>query len=254
MSLSRYCINRTKPIVLCRLLPYNEDMKFDEKLLAIKLRKQGLSYASIKKEVNVSRSTLSLWLRDIKLSDVQQKKLYQGQAAGRYKGAKSQQQRRIKREVSIILGGKIEFEHLLVNSLFLIGLALYWAEGDKRQIRVKFTNSDETMIQIMMKWFREVCNVPESKFRIALHIHNLHSRKDAQRYWSRLTGVPLTQFHKVVIKETTLFQRGNVLYNGTCGIYIHDRALFRKIVGWRLGLLEYFGVSPRSSTDRTRDF
>ncbi|TSC67048.1 MAG: Uncharacterized protein G01um101466_809, partial [Parcubacteria group bacterium Gr01-1014_66] len=47
---------------------------------------------------------------------------------------------------------------------------------------VKFTNSDWNTIILMMRWFREVCKVPEEKFRIALHIHNLHSAPDAKNY------------------------------------------------------------------------
>jgi orotate phosphoribosyltransferase-like protein len=36
---------------------------------AIELRKSGLSYSQIKTKLNVSKSSLSLWLRDMPLSD-----------------------------------------------------------------------------------------------------------------------------------------------------------------------------------------
>ena len=40
-----------------------------ERIKAIKLRKEGRSYSQIKKELRVSKSSLSLWLRQYPLSE-----------------------------------------------------------------------------------------------------------------------------------------------------------------------------------------
>lgn len=40
-----------------------------DKNKAIKMRESGMSYSQIKAELGVSKSTLSLWLRDLPLSD-----------------------------------------------------------------------------------------------------------------------------------------------------------------------------------------
>ena len=50
-------------------------MKKQEKEKAIALRKQGLSVNKIAKEVGASKSTVSLWVRDIKLTDEQKQQL-----------------------------------------------------------------------------------------------------------------------------------------------------------------------------------
>lgn len=50
-------------------------MKRDEKEKAITLRKQGLSVNKIAKEVGVSKSTVSLWVKSVKISDKQKKQL-----------------------------------------------------------------------------------------------------------------------------------------------------------------------------------
>ena len=230
-------------------------MKLEAKWKAVSLRKKGLSYNEIRKNVHVSKGTLSVWLKNIDLTQGQQKKLLKGLERSRYIAAQVKKQERELRTRTLIEEGRKEFPRLIKNPLFLAGLMLYWAEGDKNQAeRVKFTNSDETTIVLMMKWFREICDIPEEKFRIALHLHNLHFRIDAQNYWSKITGVPLKQFHRVFIKQSSLRQRRNVLYNGTCAIVINNKSLFRKIIGWKLGLSDYFNITPRSSTDRTRDF
>lgn len=120
---------------------------------------------------------------------------------------------------------------------------LYWAEGAKKYESIKFSNSDPDMIKFMMRWFREICQVQEVKFKIALHIHSLLIRRDVEKYWSEVTGIPLTQFQKTYIKQTSLGQRKNILYNGTCVICIYDRDLFRKIMGWKAGFLEKIGIN-----------
>lgn len=220
-------------------------MKFQEKIKAVKLRKMGFSYSRIIKEVKVSKASISLWLRDIELTSKQKKKLLKGREKSRYAGAKAKQTQRIKITEEIIIAGKKEFTLLVKKPLFLSGLLLYWAEGDKnRSERVKFTNSDETMIILMMRWFREICNTPEEKFRISVHVHNLHRNLNAKDYWAKITNVSKKQFYKIYVKQSTLQQRRNILYNGTCGITVHNKNLFRKIVGWRLGLLDYFKILP----------
>ncbi len=49
-------------------------MKFEEKQRARELRGQGFSYNQILEQVRVSKSTLSLWLRDINLTDAADKR------------------------------------------------------------------------------------------------------------------------------------------------------------------------------------
>ena len=230
-------------------------MKFNDRMIAIRLRKKGKTYSRILKKIDVSKSSLSLWLRDIELSGPQKEKILKGREKSRYAGAKIQQKKRVSQTKQIIENAQKEFLILVKNQIFLVGLALYWAEGDKHKgERVKFTNSDPLMISFMMNWFREICKVPETKFRIALHVHNLLVSKKIKSYWSQLTDVPQEQFNKIYVKNSTLRQRRNVLYNGTCGIVINNKSLFRRIVGWKLGLLNHFKISPRSSTDRTEDF
>ena len=215
-------------------------MKLVDKNIATKLRKLGRSYGEILKRVPVSKSTLSVWLRNIELTDKQKTVLLLGRQRARYAGAKARQQQRITRSTQIVEQSKKEIDHLYKKPLFVSGLMLYWAEGDKSDTleHVKFTNSDPALIQLMMRWFREICAVPKEKFRITIHIHTLHCRPQIEKYWSNITNVPLNQFYKTQIKPTSLRQRRNVLYDGTCAIIVHNRDLFRKIKGWKLGFIE----------------
>jgi transcriptional regulator with XRE-family HTH domain len=216
-------------------------MKYKEKIKAIKLRKRGLSYKAILKKVSVSKSTLSIWLREIELTKEQKNKLLNRAEMAMYRAAKRKVANRIEKTNIIIEKAKKEVGGYKANSLFLIGISLYWAEGAKSQDEtVKFSNSDEKMISLAMQWFREICGVPEKKFRVHVHMHNLHCRKDILRYWSKITNIPSSQFYKPYVKKTSLGQRKNILYNGTCSIVVNDKDLFRKIMGWKVGLEEEF--------------
>lgn len=216
-------------------------MKLESKNLVIKLRRQGKTYSEILKHVKVSKSSLSLWLRNTPLTLEQTKNIALKSDKARYLGGQMKIKNRIETTNKIINNAKTEFPKLIKNPLFLIGLSLYWAEGDKHQgERVKFTNSDPQMIALMMRWFREICDVKEEKFRVALHTHNLLMNTKVKQYWHHLTKIHLNQFNKVYVKQTTLRQRRNVLYNGTCGIVVGDRALFRRMLGWKLAMIEKF--------------
>ncbi|MFA6572117.1 MAG: hypothetical protein WCT77_12880 [Bacteroidota bacterium] len=219
-------------------------MKFEEKVQAIRMRELGKSYGEIRKKIKISKSTLSLWLRDIKLSSGQEKRIYtELKQKNAYRMAKANQQKRIETTKQITIEAKKEVERLLKNPLFSSGLMLYWAEGAKTNEVVKFSNSDPVMIKFMMRWFREVCKVSEDKIKIALHIHALHCRKDMHNFWSEITEIPLTQFYKTQIKPTSLGQRKNKLYNGTCAIIVYDKNLFRRMNGWKLGFLEKINIA-----------
>ena len=225
-------------------------MKLKEKIEAIRLRKLGKSYGEIRKKARVSKGTLSLWLRNIELTPGQEKRLYvELRQKNAYRMAKLNQRKRIDKTKKILKEAKKEVSSYFTNPLFLAGLMLYWAEGDKSEEDelVKFSNSDPAMIKLMMRWFGEICKVPEEKFRITLYIHELFCRKDIEKYWSKLTKIPLAQFHKTQVKPTSLRHRKNPLYNGTCAIRISNRDLFRRIKGWKLGFLEKINIRMKEN-------
>lgn len=220
-------------------------MKFEQKTLAQKLRRAGSSYPEILKKISVSKSTLSLWLRNIKLTKKQKYRLYvTSRQQNAYRLAKQNQDKKISTAKKIVEESINESVGLSGNKLFLSGIMLYWAEGDKSEgiELVKFSNSDPIMIQLIMRWFRQICKVPENKFRVALHIHELLHEKEIADYWSKITDIPLNQFHKTQIKKSTLKHRRNILYNGTCSIRINNKNLFRKIKGWKIGVQKELGL------------
>ncbi len=199
--------------------------------------------SAIRKELHISKSTASLWLRDIELTPAQRNKIFKGRDYSRFIGGEKKKALRVANTKKLFEQGKNEAHFLMKDSIFVAGVMLYWAEGAKTTERIKFSNADPAMISFMMLWFRKICKVPENKFRIAIHTHTLHMRKDIEKYWSQITGIPQSQFFKTYVKQTSLNQRRNILYNGTCTICICDVALFRRMMGWKAGILDKYDIS-----------
>lgn len=217
--------------------------KLEEKELAIRLRKRGLSYNQIKKEVNVSKDTLSRWCRDVILTPEQMEKLLKrklkGAERGRIIGAKKLQKKRQEETRFLLKSGRKEIGKLSDRDRFLAGVAFYAAEGGKTR-SIQFANSDPLMIRFMMEWFREFCQVPESKFRGAIWIHENLDPDRAKTYWSRLTKIPEKQFHKTYIardKKDSRKIRKNKHEFGVFSIRFSDAKIHRKIMGWISGVL-----------------
>ena len=229
-------------------------MKFEQKVNAIYLRRKGKSYDEISQELGVPKSTLSNWLKNIKLTSRQKKDLMDKKLLAAYKGAKANQEYAKRRRKVVIKRAREDASELITNPLFLAGLMLYWAEGNKTTEKVVISNSDPEIIRLMMRWFREICHVSDDKFRISLYLHKFHVREDARDFWSKITTIPLSQFNKDIIKPTIHSQRTNKLYEGVCRVTIHSVDLFRRILGWKMGVIDYFAAKKYLNVEMNPDF
>jgi hypothetical protein len=218
-------------------------MKTVERNAAIGLRKQGRTYTEILEKIPASKSSLSYWLRDIKLNEKQLKRIYQKNLQIRRKFI---DYNRVKRDEAVARRNHIfqlarrEIKTMSSHELKLIGCALYWAEGSKcqRSGTVVFSNSDSFMIELMMHWFRKICSVPELKFRASFQAYNSQNITGIQSYWSKITSIPPSQFiaPSLRVSKTSTGTRGNILPYGTLRIQVADTALLTKILGWIEGL------------------
>ena len=131
---------------------------------------------------------------------------------------------------------------------------LYWAEGSKEEREiVDISNSDPRLIQLALRWLRVVCEVPDEKIRIQMHIHTDLDLEECIQFWSRVTGLPRNQFQKTQIKLSSLGHRKKRLYFGTIKIRVCDKQLYRRIQGWIQGL--HLGhTAPVAQLDRAEGF
>ena len=231
--------------------------RWQQKDLVQSLRRQGLSYREIFSRVpfSFSKSTVSRWCKDIELTPEQLDRLdrlYQeGSYRARLLGPKTTQRRRAAEVEAIKTKARAEVAELRKNELWLAGLMLYWAEGTKSQ-DIGFSNSDPNIIRLAMKWFRDVCRIPEEKFRVCLHRHSGQDETAMRIFWSEVTQLPLAQFRKSYVKQEGSGHRKKLLYRGTVQIRIPDRNTFHKIQGWIEGYCQ-LTFRAASSVGRAAD-
>lgn len=219
-----------------------------EKNKALKLRAKGKSISEIAEKLNVPKSTVGVWCRNIKLGKEQIKRLTKRQESGSYKGRMKFLERirkdRLFQTKKLKQEGLDEIKYINKRDLFIAGIAMYLSEGatSESNEEVSFTNSDFRTVLFMKKWFMNICGVSNDRFIIQIRINKIHKNKidDAENYWSKTIGVPLNQFSKTILiksKSKKIFPKNNIYY-GTIRLKIKKGTqLRRKINGWIEGLL-----------------
>lgn len=221
--------------------------KIKEKEKAIKLRKEGLSYREILKEIPVAKSTLSLWLRSVGLSERQKQRLTDKKMASIKRGWAAWHNIKLATKNKIIEDAKKQIDKISKKELRLIGIALYWCEGHKEKkkcVQAELSNSDPLLIKIFLKWLFEICEIPKSElyFRIFLHESSRHRLDIVRKFWSDATGFSLCNFQKVSWKKNKVrTKRTNIgeNYFGLLRVTVKKSGnLNRKIQGWIKGICE----------------
>ncbi|MCX6717148.1 MAG: helix-turn-helix domain containing protein [Candidatus Taylorbacteria bacterium] len=210
-------------------------MKYKEKIKAIELRKQGKSIKEIAKILLVTKSSVSLWVRNIVLTKEMLEHLKENQYS--FKVIENRRQARLinendKRESFMIQAGK-DIHSISYEKLKIVGAILYWAEGGKTKRYIRFSNSDPNIILVMMKFLRIVCKVKEEKFRFAIHTHSHLNANNAEKYWSKIVKISLSQFYKTYSKPSiaSKFKKDSLPF-GTLDITVCDVNVFLRVMGW----------------------
>ena len=219
-----------------------------ERILAIKLRTEGKTYREILEKVSVAKSTLSLWLRSVGLASPQTQRITQKRIEGQRKGAFSRRITRMKEVDDLMRQGTGEIGIINARELWLIGIALYWAEGSKQNTAsvsagVQFGNSDVRMLKIFLKWLY-MLDIPLLEIRFSLYVHD--NRKDESEkfcsWWAEQLGINRSKISGVYFKrDKPKTKRTNVgdLYHGLLRITVNSSTVLnRKISGWIVGIVQ----------------
>ena len=188
--------------------------------LAIKLRKQGLSIKAIAKSLGISKSTASIWCRNVLLTEAQKTLLFKNAVRagllGRLKGAEMNRKKKEDRIEFHKNNGLSEIGNMSLRDLLIAGAALYWAEGSKSG-SFSFVNSDPVMVKFMLKWFHEVMGMKKEDFRLRIFINQIHEYRIEKIlfFWCKFLKIPRAQFHKTIFlkhKQKKVYENHNSYY------------------------------------------
>lgn len=233
-------------------------MQSSSRTRAIELRKQGRTYSEILSEIPVAKSTLSLWLRSVGLSKAQRQTITRKRLDAATRGAASRRKAREVEVIEYIRRGRAHVRKLSVRELWLIGVALYWAEGAKQResrksVGIQFSNSDASMHVVFLAWLR-LLGVPQTAIAYELYVHE--TRKDEiqsfKNWWARQLKIRTARIDRVYLKQGKVkTSRKNVgdLYHGLIRIKVaRSTVLNRKVNGWIHGIVASLGDGVTGNT------
>ncbi|MCX5406773.1 hypothetical protein OHA37_23225 [Streptomyces sp. NBC_00335] len=210
---------------------------------ARELRLKGLTYDQIQIELGCSKSSISLWVRDLPKPERQRTREESSAIARRgwerTLEIRDEERRQVKRDAAAEIGSFSE------RDLFLVGVSLYWSEGSKdktyaRRERAVFVNSDAGMVTTYLAWLR-LLGVKDEDLRFAVTIHESADVVGAEAFWADLAGVPQAQFLKTTLKRhnpKTVRKNTGESYHGCLAVRVLQSAgLYRRVEGWWCGIV-----------------
>jgi transcriptional regulator with XRE-family HTH domain len=208
---------------------------------ARELRERGLDYEEIAAALGVSKSSVSLWVRDMprpeRLSYEECRKR-SAEGSRQYWEVERPAREAQREAVRTAAAGQIGV--LSKREILIAGAIAYWCEGSKRKPhnlreRVIFTNSDPELIRLFLR-FLGVAGVDVRLLRFRVQIHETANITAAEEFWLRVTRADQAQLQRTTLKRhNPLTVRKNVGegYYGCLRIDVMKSAdLYRRIEGW----------------------
>ncbi len=214
--------------------------KDDLRALALEMRMQGMSYKEIAQEIGVSKSSLSLWLRGVLLTEEQKERLEGKQSENGRRRAEANRALRVAREEKIRREAAAQIPTIAESELFVAGVVAYRAEGAKQKAwvsscQVAFANSDPKMILLFLR-FLKLLGYERADVSACLAIHESGDERRALRFWSNITGIPKESFLKTILKRhnpKTVRKNTGEAYHGCLTIRVKRSSDFnRRLDGW----------------------
>lgn len=207
--------------------------RFKDREKALILRKQEMSYSQIKNILKVSKSTLSLWLRNYPLSKQRIRELRDQNEQRIEKYRETRRKKREKRLKQFYREQKKLIFPLTKRERFIAGLFLYLGEGSKSQPTIlSVSNTDPSIIKFFIHWLIKNLSIPKEKIKIQLHLYNDMDIGKEVQFWSKILDIPHNQFAKPYIKKNSskMINHKGGFGHGTCNASIGDARLSEKIL------------------------
>ena len=208
---------------------------------AQKMRENGMSFGDISKKLNVAKSTLSFWFKNIVLTDSAISKI---RTKGNMKSVRallkyteSKRKDRLERYAIQKQEGISVLGMLSDRDVLMAGLGLYWGEGYKYENgELGFTNSNPNMIRFYFKWLK-LWNIEKDSliFRLTLNKFFKKEEDNIKNFWVNFLDVKKEQFSKTTFIKTNL-KKGSIKniekYKGILRVKVRKgTALRNKILG-----------------------
>jgi hypothetical protein len=163
--------------------------KVKEQEQARDLRAKGNTLAQIAAKLGVSKSSVSLWVRDVPFTPSPRRH-------GPHRRAHPARVAKLRQIEELNRQGVERLGHLDERAFFAGGIALYAGEGGKSDGEINFANSDPEMVRYFCVWLRRFFEIDETRLRVRVYLHLGLDLDAVEQFWSEMTQVPRSQFRK----------------------------------------------------------
>jgi len=210
---------------------------YDLKPTAIKLRKRGLSIGKIEQRLNIRRSTLSGWFKNIELTPKQKERLAQDWKNGLVKARKkavlwhnAQKEKRLleARNAALKTLGKIDMENIYILELALA--FLYLGEGTKKTTDTSIGSSDPLILNFFLNAVKKIYGLNTKKIRCELYLRSDQNPINIKKFWAKTIHMPISNFKQINIDKRTAGIKTYAYYKGVCNLRCGNVAIQRKLI------------------------
>jgi len=207
-----------------------------EKTGALFLRKKGKSYQEIANLLKISKSTVSLWLKDINWSqDIKKQLISKSKIDSRERMIRLAVVRKKELDKHYLTAKKEatrEFIKIKENKLFITAISLYWGEGDKvfKNGIVRISNIDGKVLKIFNDFLQQICLIDIEKIRAGILLYPDLNSKKCLKFWSKEIKISEERFFKSTVIQGR--HKTKKLGNGVCIVSVHNKYLKKKILTW----------------------
>ncbi len=165
---------------------------------------------------------------------------------GRKKYQAERTRKRISYEKQLFDRGVSETNKLTQREFFLVGVALYWAEGFKHpsESTLGLATLDSKMAKFYVNWLIRSLGIMKENllFRVTANEAYKAKASEMERSWPDFLGVDLSQFRKAFFQKTKQVKiyANSDKYQGVIRIRVRKGLdLLRKMRGWMVGLGDF---------------
>jgi hypothetical protein len=219
-------------------------MKLAKQQEACQLRAEGCSIKEIARSLRVSTSSVSIWVRNIRVSEEHLNGLIQrvrqnGADVGRARAAGYRALDQKEQEEG--------YHRAASDSGFWLICGMYWGEGSKKNHLFQISNSDPRFLAVICSWLNAVGVKPSAAtFRVQYYTANGLSEQEIVEHW--VTEIPylkecvLWKCRGVIAKKPSQIKLIGKCPYGTCAVYVRrSRRLFNLVMGG----IEYLSATFR---------
>ncbi|MBU1102173.1 hypothetical protein KJ853_00765 [Patescibacteria group bacterium] len=210
---------------------------YESKNRAIKLRKQGFSIGKIERKLNIPRSTLSGWFKNVKLSQRQKEKLLKNWKNGLIKARKkavlwhnAQKEKRLKEAKDAALATLSDIDVDNKNNLELALAFLYLGEGTKNNVETAMGSSNPLILKFFLAAIKKIYNVDVKKIGCELGLRADQNPGAIKRFWAKQLKLPIGNFRQINIDWRTKGSKTYPTYKGVCQLRCANVAIQRKLM------------------------